>query len=146
LHTAEKLVCGGGTPTPSASFNIAPLEQVWNELQDSRHELQYKQRRTNLIRTACGVFTSSAILCCVLIGPVGYVLTAIGVLGNIYSFWGMKNDHSTETLEALTEDFQDHYVCPNPDCKKFLGNISYRLLKRQYNMHCPYCKCEYIEK
>lgn len=162
LNTAEKLV--DGTPSSSKKpsrpeafsterqgnqtpvYNISHLELVWNSLQDKRHEIQAKQRRTNMVRTACGIFTSSAILCCFLFGPVGYVLTAIGVLGNIYSFWGMKNDHSSETLEKLTETFQDDYICPNPDCKKFLGHISYRLLKRQYNMHCPYCKCEYVEK
>lgn len=165
LNTAEKLVCGTQpSPAPHSPsqpystgpqtqqtqqtpvFNISHLELIWNDLQDKRHEMQAKQRRTNLIRTVCGIFTSSAILCSLAFGKVGYILTAIGVLGNIYSFWGMKNDHSTETIEKQNEEFQDHYICPNPDCGKFLGNISYKLLKKQYNMHCPYCKCEYVEK
>ena len=87
-----------------------------------------------------------AMPCIFLFGPIGYVLTGIGIIGNIYSFVGLKNDDASDVLERLNEDFQDRYVCPNPDCNKFLGNLSYRLLKRQYSMHCPYCKCEYVEK
>lgn len=84
--------------------------------------------------------------CIFMFGPVGYALTGIGIIGNLYSFIGLKNDNTAEVLEQIGETFQDEYVCPNPDCNKFLGNISYRLLKKQYSMHCPYCKSEYIEK
>ena len=57
-----------------------------------------------------------------------------------------KKDTSYEERKEATERFTDEYVCPNPDCNKFLGNISYKLLKKQYSMHCPYCKSEYVEK
>ena len=84
--------------------------------------------------------------CIFFLGPAGYVLTAIGIVGTVYSFVAMKNDNTSEQQEQLLEQFQDNYACPNPNCNKFLGNISYKLLKKQYGMHCPYCKSEYVEK
>lgn len=127
-------------------FNIAHLERVWEGYQGRRREIQDAQRKINLIRSGCGLFTMCAMPCIFFFGPVGYVLTAIGVIGNLYSFFGMKNSNTAERLEQLTEEFQDMYVCPNPDCNKYLGNMRYKLLKKQYSMHCPHCKCEYVEK
>ena len=57
-----------------------------------------------------------------------------------------KKDTSYEERKAATEKFTDEYVCPNPECNKFLGNLSYKLLKKQYSMQCPYCKSEFVEK
>lgn len=131
---------------PKQKFNISHLEDVWFGLQNSRKEIREKQKKVNLIRTGCGAFSMLTVPCTLVIGPVAYVFTGIGLLGTLYSFVGLKKDNASEQLEKLTEDFQDKYVCPNPDCNKFLGNMSYKLLKRQYSMHCPYCKCEYVEK
>lgn len=127
-------------------FNISHLEQVWNDYQSGLRKLRESQKKINLIRSGCGIFTMCAMPCIFFLGPIGYVLTGVGVAGNIYSFVGLKNDKTTETQEQLTEEFQDNYVCPNPKCNKFLGNLSYKLLKKQYSMHCPYCKCEFEEK
>lgn len=143
IDAACKLV-GTVPPPPKEQINIKHLEEVWNSLQLQRRQIQDRQKRINLIRTGCGIFTMCAMPCCFLFGPIGYVLTGIGIIGNIYSFFGLKNDNTADKLDHLNEDFQDNYVCPN--CGKFLGNISYKLLKKQYSMHCPYCKCEYVEK
>lgn len=136
-----------GKPQPSVQkFNISHLEYVWTDLQTKRKAIQEKQKKINLVRTACGLFTLCAMPTIAIFGPVGYALTGVGIVGNLYSFFGLKNDNTSEVLEQMNEDFQDRYVCPNPDCGKFLGNLSYKLLKKQYSMHCPYCKCEYVEK
>lgn len=142
LDTAKKLVGGGGTKT----FNIAHLEVVWNDYHDALRDLRERQKRVNLIRTGCGIFTMCAMPCIAFFGTVGYILTGIGVLGNIYSFIGLKNDNTADEQERIAERFQERYVCPNPECNKYLGILSYKLLKKQYSMHCPYCKCEYVEK
>ncbi|MBD5355426.1 MAG: FHA domain-containing protein [Bacteroides sp.] len=139
LETAQDILASDG-------FVINHLEEVWDDLQSRRKEIHAKQKKINIVRSGCGVFTMCAMPCIFLFGPIGYVLTGIGVVGNIYSFIGLKNDNTSEVMEQLNEDFQDKYVCPNPKCNKFLGNISYKLLKKQYSMHCPYCKCEFIEK
>ncbi len=151
LDTARKLVSstsgtnGGGTGE-TKTFNIAHLEMVWNDYHDALRDLREKQKRVNLIRTGCGIFTMCAMPCIFLFGPVGYILTGVGIIGNIYSFIGLKNDNTADEQERITEKFQERYACPNPECNKFLGNLSYKLFKKQYSMHCPYCKCEYVEK
>lgn len=128
------------------TYNIKHLERVWNEYHNSLKELRAKQKKINLIRSGCGIFTMCAMPCIFFLGPVGYALTGVGIIGNIYSFVGLKNDNTPEEQEKLTEEFQDSYVCPNPDCNKFFGNTSYRLLKKQYSMKCPYCKSNFVEK
>ncbi len=150
INEAVKLV--GVTEQTSQSqqakaFDIAHLEYVWNDFQENKRKIAAKTKRINLIRSGCGIFTMCVVPCCFFFGPVAYVLTAIGVIGNIYSFVGLKNDNSAKKLEDIKEKFEEQYVCPNPNCNKFLGhNVSYKLLKRQYSMHCPYCKSKYIEQ
>lgn len=154
LESAEKVVVATERNDASEkkekaqdkTYNIAHLEYIWKGLQDNVKKIQQKQKRINLIRSGCGVFTMCAMPCIFLFGPVGYVMTGIGILGNIYSFVGLKNDDKEEEANRLTEEFQDRYVCPNPDCGKYLGMMSYKLLKRQYSMRCPYCGCGYVEK
>lgn len=151
LDTAKKLVGGnntggGGTVGSKGTFNIAHLEVVWDKYHDELRDLREKQKRVNLIRTGCSIFTICAMPCTAFFGTVGFILTGIGFIGAVYSFFGLKNDNTMDEQERITENFQDHYVCPNPECNKFLGNLSYKLMKKQYSMHCPYCKCEYVEK
>lgn len=147
LATARNLV-GEVAPAPAQvkKYNITHLEHAWNNMHAKRKEILAKQKRINMVRSGCGIFTMCAMPCIFLFGPIGYALTGIGIVGNIYSFVGLKNDNTTDIMEQLNEDFQDRYVCPNPECNKFLGNISYKLLKRQYSMHCPYCKSEFVER
>lgn len=131
---------------PKLKYTINHLEGVWLEQLARRKEVRDKQKKVNLIRTGCGAFSMLTVPCSFVLGPVAYVFTGIGLLGTVYSFVGLKNDDAAQKMEEITEEFQDKYVCPNPDCNKFLGNMSYKLLKKQYSMHCPYCKCEYVEK
>lgn len=154
LQLAEKIVLATQKQEPAAktgqaqgrTFNISHLEYIWKGLQDDIKKIQERQKKINLVRSGCGVFTMCAMPCIILFGPIGYVLTGIGILGNIYSFVGLKKDDTTEEVTRLTEEFQDRYICPNPECNKFLGSISYKLLKRQYSMRCPYCGCGYVEQ
>ncbi len=151
LVDQERVQPGGPTPGTNKVFNISHLEHVWNGAQQKRRQIQAQQRKINLVRTACGIFTMCVMPSIFLLRPMGlealaYVLTAIGIAGNIYSFWGMKSVDPNVEFEKITEELQDRYVCPNPECNKFLGNMNYNLLKKQYNMHCPYCKCKYVEK
>lgn len=141
IETAKKIV--GELPE---TYNIKHLKLIYCNYHDSLKKIRDRQKHINLIRSGCGIFTMCAMPCIYFLGHVGYILTGIGILGNIYSFIGLKNDNTSDEVEHLTDEFQDHYVCPNPKCNKFLGNISYKLLKKQYSMHCPHCKCQYIEE
>ena len=126
------------------TYDITHLKDVWENMQENKKQIHNRQKRINIIRSGCGLFTMGAMPCIYFFGPLGYLLTGIGFAGSLYSFIGLKNDDTPEVMERLTEDFQDHYVCPS--CNKFLGMISYKLLKRQYSMHCPHCKCQFTEE
>lgn len=152
IETVKKILDTVAPPHPQQQpVNIKHLERIWLHYHDSLKHLREKQKKVNLIRSGCGIFTMCAMPCIFFLGPIGYALTGVGVLGNIYSFVGLKNDNTSDEQERLAEEFQDSYVCPN--CGKFLGNISYKMLKKQIvspkdqRMHCPQgCGAEFIEK
>lgn len=139
LESAKSLL-----PEPAKKYDISHLQTVWNDYKQVQKDIRDKQRRINLLRTVMPLFTIGSGFMLQIIGKYAYILTGIALLVTIYVFLGMKNDKSAEKLEKATEDFQDKYVCPH--CGKFLGNMSYRMMKKQYSMHCPYCKCEFVEK
>lgn len=127
------------------TFNISHLRRVWEEYNKANLEMAESQRKTNLIRTGLGIFTMCAMPTIFFFGPVGYILTGIGVLGNIYSFAGMRNAETAEERQQRQDAFDDAWVCPNPDCGHSLLAKNYKLLVRNHQS-CPYCKCKYVEK
>lgn len=141
-------------PEAPAVYNISHLEAVWDKFHQYNIDLQKRARKQSVharipmfftmgagaissIAFACGWGDSVKVLC--------VLLTLIGLVIMFYSFLKSKNDTSIEDRERYTEEFQEKYICPNPDCGKFLGNYSYKLMKRQYSMACPHCKCKFTE-
>lgn len=127
------------------TFNISHLRRVWDDFNQENIEMSRKQQKVNLIRTGFGIFTMCATPTIFLLGPVGYLFTGIGILGNIYSFVGMKNAETAEEKQGRQDTFDEAWVCPNPDCGRTLLAKNYKLLLRNYQS-CPYCKCKYVEK
>ena len=161
IETAKKIVSVAPPQPPAPTtkkFNISHLERVWNDFHDRGLEIKKKQKQQGIYASLPMFFTMGGgaitfVLSFILgeqykseIQILSGILMVIGLIMLIFSFMSKKNDTSLEDLEKISEDFQDRYVCPNPDCNKFLGNISYKLLKKQYSMHCPYCKSEFVEK
>lgn len=155
---------GAGIPRPASNggvvigpdgkkkYKIAHLGTIYTEYHDFLKKLNEKQRmRANLQRVpmfftmGSGVLSSLAVALewDVTVRYLCFGLTMLGLILSIVFFMMSKNDKTMDEKEIAAEQFQDRYVCPS--CGKFLGNQSYRLLKRQYSMHCPYCKCEYVE-
>lgn len=132
-------------PPVAKEFSISHLKRVWDEYNDTNIEMANVQRRTNLVRTGLGVFTMCAMPTIFLFGPIGYVLTGVGILGNIYSFVGMKNAETAEGRQRRQDAFDDAWVCPNPECGRSLLAKNYKMLVRNYSS-CPHCKCKYVEK
>ena len=127
------------------TFGIKHLSRVWENYNEANIEAAERQRKLNLTRAGLGIFTLCAMPTCFFLGPVGYVLTAIGVAGNVYSYVGMKNAETTLERQERQDAFDDAWVCPNPECGKTLPARNYRLLVKNYKS-CPYCKCKYEEK
>ncbi len=127
------------------TYNISHLKQVWEDFNNTNIEKKEAQRRINLARTGFGIFTMFAMPMIFFFGPVGYVLTGIGIIGNIYSFVGMKNAETEEERQQRQDEFDDAWVCPNPECGHSLMAKNYKMLVR-IHQSCPYCKCKYVEK
>lgn len=127
------------------AFNISHLEKVWDDYKNGLKEIKDKQKKINLVRSGCGIFTMCAMPTIFFLGPIGYILTGIGVIGNAYSFLGMKRNDPEEEKERLIEVLEKNYICPNPDCKRYFGVMKYSLLKSQHHMSCPYCKSKFVE-
>lgn len=127
------------------TFSISHLRRVWEDFNQTNIEMADKQRKINLTRAGFGIFSMCAMLLIFFFGPVGYVLTAIGVLGNIYSFVGMRNAETAEERQHRQDAFDEEWICPNPECGRTLLAKNYRMLVRNHQF-CPYCKCKYVEK
>lgn len=127
------------------TFNISHLQRVWDDFNQTNIEKADQQRKINLTRTGLGIFTMCAMPTIFFFGPAGYVLTAIGILGNIYSFVGMKNAETAEDRQRRQDEFDDAWVCPNPECGRTLLAKNYKMLVRNHQS-CPYCKCKYVER
>lgn len=156
--TADHNVCNQPTPQIPTSepkpevktYNISHLRHVWENYNNKNIEAAEKQRKINLTRTGLGIFTMCAMPTIFFLGPVGlaglgYALTGIGIVGNIYSFFGLKNSESTAEKQRRQEEFDDAWVCPNPACGKTLLAKNYKMLVKNHQS-CPYCKSKYIEK
>ena len=156
MVAAEKIVVPGEgcTPPPTAEYNITHLKRVWDDYHDKTVAIKKHSHKLGLMSSAGMLFTFGGGALTALGGQMGLggfmkdlmpFLTAIGGIVFILSFVLRSRDKTIENTEKITEDFQEHYVCPNPKCNKFLGNLSYKLLIKQYKMQCPYCKCKYVE-
>lgn len=126
-------------------YNISHLRVVWENYNQANIEIADKQRKVTLIRTGLGIITMCAMPTIFLFGTIGYIFTGLGVIGNIYSFAGMKNAESAEEKQHRQDEFDDAWVCPNPSCRRTLPAKNYKMLVRNYQS-CPYCKCKYVEK
>lgn len=157
IETAKKIVTVVGPqplqpPNPTKKFNISHLKRVWDTYEKEIDRIAQQQQETGkkrmlpiMVGSLSGV--ASPILATLVAVNTLYITVPVAAISfGLYFINYKKKDTSYEERKEATERFTDEYVCPNPDCNKFLGNISYKLLKKQYSMHCPYCKSEYVEK
>ena len=138
---------GGGAPENVPTFSIDHLKAVYDEFHDKQMEIKYRQRNLNLLRGVAPIFTisSGAVSRISGVSPIvtdaTTVLFFVGLAVTIYAFYMAYSDKSIDELDKLTEEFQYKYVCPNPQCRHFLGMKPYSLLKQDNG--CVYCKCRF---
>lgn len=144
-------------PEAPKEYNIRHLERIWNDYQDGIREIRERQRKQNLwsripMAISMGGGLVTMLLSMVvdeehktLVGAIGGLFTFAGFAMLFYSMMKSKNDTSFDDQQALTDRFQDTYVCPNPKCRKFMGPNSYKFIKKQYSMKCPHCGSKFTE-
>ena len=132
-------------PKPVVTADIRPLENVWDEYQESLRKLKRENQHFNLLRSITGLFSMGAIALGIINGSgspmqiVLYVLAFVLSLVFLILAW-KKVDSSQDAIDKLGETFEGKYVCPN--CKKFLGYQKYSLLKQ--NDKCSKCGAKFI--
>ena len=134
-------------PPPVKTFNISHLRYIWEEYNNKNHELQEKQRKVTLIRSGSMIFSMGGGLIAALssVPVIGWAFTGIGLIALGYSFIGMKNSESSLERQQRQAEFDDKWVCPNPECGRNLIAKDFRYLVRNYPS-CPHCKCKYVIK
>ncbi len=144
----------GAELKPCNEYSIVHLKKVWDKYHDDLFNLQKKQKNMALVKSLflpCTILSSIAGVAASHIGlsenvssMISYSLYALAAIILFYGIFQSFTDKSLEEKEAITETFQNNYICPNPQCMHFLGNIPYNILKQ--NTGCSYCKCTYISK
>jgi len=129
-------------------FSIKSLEFIWNDYHDSLLELQSKQHKLGLLIRIPMLFSViGGVLTALISDEYRFVTLGISILAGIimiYGFVKSKNFVYAKEKDKLDLDFQDKYICPNPECNHFLGNKPYKILSQ--DKCCGYCKCKYNSK
>lgn len=135
-------------------YSILPLKKIWNAYNDEMFDLQKRQKSLSVVKSLYLPLTVLSSLVGVAARHMGlqpeissalsYTMYAIAAIVLFYGLFRTFADKSLEQKVRITEKFQDNYVCPNPDCRHFMGNQPYKILRQ--NSSCPYCKCKFVEK
>lgn len=124
------------------TFSLRPMKAVWDEYDRRKLEIQDAAVKKANQQRLQSIATMGGSLCCVMLGPVGYVLTALGLCAAVYFFiQGNKQDSTQRQLHDLDEEFATKYKCPNPACGKPFGSVPYRQI--EFNKQCFACGCKY---
>lgn len=146
LHTLINYLKKLLPPPPPLILSIGHLGNIWKQYHDKQMALQKRQHTLGLWARVPILFSMSGGLLAAIVPdnlrPYMLVLTGISVLLTLYGFLQQKGFVLSEEMDKLNNWFQDHYVCPN--CKHFMGNIPYKILRQ--NKNCPYCKCGFKDK
>ena len=136
-------------------FNIKHLEVVYNDYHSKVLERQKNQKKLGILASCSMFFTIgggavAAVANKLEMGETAqefmWILPVVGFVVFLISMYMRIKDTSIEDADATNLEYTKRFVCPNPDCGKFLGNMPYELMKTQYSMQCPYCKSEFVEK
>lgn len=151
IETASKIVAAvcPPPPIPQEEYSIKHLKVVWEEYNDKMRAIKIRTRNIGLLSSIPMAFSMLGALI-VGVAPeireYALILTGLALFIMLIGFYKRFTDKSIEETEAITEEFQKKYVCPNKKkpCNHFLGNVPYNILRQ--NTKCPYCGCGYNEK
>lgn len=151
IEAASKIVGATVPPTPK-EFSIKPLKKVWDEYHDENIKIRKRGQELGASQSFTPILTLGSGAISTIAAPLGFSnvcfvsipLMILGMFLMVRNYNRRKNDTSIEDGERLLEGFQHKYVCPNPDCKHFMGMQSYIVLRQ--TKKCPWCGCIYTEK
>lgn len=124
--------------------DIRPLKKVWDDFQEELLDMQIKEKRFGVLRSATGLITTVAILLSMFTSRENplfiFLYVAAGVISAFFFVKAyIECSKTPRRIQELKDEFPKKYVCPN--CGKFLGQQSFDLLSQ--NTKCPHCSAIY---
>lgn len=139
------------TPDIPQTYDISHLKAVWQRYDKAKEELQVEREKTSNIQSITGLLSMFSMGCTII--PIGIpplvkvILYASAIILAVF-FFVYRSRHVGDyvrKLKELDEQFHKEYVCPNPNCKRFLGALPYDDLIKQ-TKSCYVCKSNYEVK
>lgn len=168
LETARKISvaapqqssAAASAPEPEKVVNIRHLAAVYDDYHTQGIDRQKKQKKLGILASCSMFFTIGGGAFAAIANKLGigetaqdylWILPVVGFIVFLVSMYMRVNDNSIEDADTLNQQYQRRFVCPN--CGKFLGNMSYELLKTQCadpkdrKMRCPHrCGAVFVER
>ena len=124
------------------TMSVSHLEKVWSEYESECERItktMQKRNKMRMIPMLIGGLSAVAIPVTNYLLPVPkwatIVISLISLVAIIKVF--CSKDTSMEERKKAKDKLISNYVCPNPSCKHFLGEVPYKILKQ--NKKCQYC-------
>lgn len=132
---------------PPQEYSIAHLSKVWREYDEAKLKISEDSARNVNKQRLQGLLSMFGVGAGFIPGidetvRLGIIVAAI-LIGLYFFVKGASGTTIQKKMHDLDEEFRKRYVCPNPDCRHFVGNIPYDVLRQ--NKNCPYCKSKYKE-
>ena len=124
--------------------DITPLKEIWDNYMSQDLKLQKHQKNINMLASIpMGLTMLGGVVTgfCEPLRPYAILFTVVALLVMAYGFYKRFTDDTLDKRQKLKIDFQQKYVCPNPECQHFMGNTPYPSLVAKGS--CPYCKAKY---
>lgn len=126
------------------TIDIRPLKQIWEEYDKGNLALDIAERKFNVIRSATGIISMSAIACAFIFGQgstLQMVLYGLAIGISVIFFVIAHNKAAEVPLKRreIKDEFERQWICPK--CKRPLNFRSYTILEQ--NDACQYCKTKF---
>lgn len=120
--------------------DITPLEQVWNDYQQQRLQMQIRERRFNALRSATGLITMFAVVLGAVTGRDNLLfLSLYGVAAVVSLAFFFIAYRASSKIPQMQYELQEHvkqqYKCPACGCLLTLQD--YDMLRQTKG--CPHC-------
>ena len=126
------------------TIDIRPLKQIWEKYDKGNLALDIAERKFNVIRSATGIISMSAIACAFIFGQGSTLQKALYglAIGISAIFFVIAHNKAAEVplkRREIKDEFERKWICPK--CKRPLNFRSYTVLKQ--NDSCPCCRTKF---
>lgn len=127
-------------------YSLVHLKLIWERYDKEKLNMQIATGRFNAISSVTGLMSSAGMICYFIPSLPDFTRAICLVIGFVLggTFMAIRYSNSSKLpmkQRELEQWFHKNYICPNPKCRRFLGNQPFDDLVK--NVGCPYCKSKY---